>query len=75
MAYCNRDFEEDCEPDSPRKEKVASKGISAHGVQIAFAFLFAVAYINSAGGLRWVADMLEYDWDYAAHLYTAYGAL
>jgi len=76
MAYCNNDMEEDNKPNSVRRQKVSQQGaVTANGVQIFVAFAFAVLYITTAGGKRWMADKLEFDWDYAAHLYTAYGFL
>jgi len=75
MAYVNNDVEEDNAPDSSRRFIASKPGITGHGIQIFQALLFAVLYIVSTGGSAVWGNRIEYIYDYAAHLYTGYGAL
>jgi hypothetical protein len=75
MAYVNNDVWEDNAENSARRFIVARKGLTGHGIQIFQALLFAVLYIVSTGGSAVWGNRIEYIYDYAAHLYTGYGAL
>jgi len=75
MAYVNNDVEEDSAENSARRFIVQRKGLTGHGLQIFQALLFAVLYIVSTGGSAVWGNRIEYIYDYAAHLYTGYGAL
>jgi len=75
MAYVNNDIEEDNAENSSRRFVVKEKGVTGHGIQIFQALLFAVLYIVSTGGSAVWGNRIEYIYDYAAHLYTGYGAL
>jgi hypothetical protein len=75
MAYVNNDIEEDNAENSARRFIVSKPGLTGHGIQIFQALLFAVLYIVSTGGSAVWGNRIEYIYDYAAHLYTGYGAL
>jgi len=72
MAIVNRDIESDNDPDSARRFIAGKSGLTGHGIQIFQALFFAVVYIYSTGGSAAWGKAIEYTYDYAAHLYTAY---
>merc|ERR1719321_2169313 len=75
MAYVNNDVLEDAAENSARRFILNRKGLTGHGIQIFQALLFAVLYIVSTGGSAVWGNRIEYIYDYAAHLYTGYGAM